>query len=181
LSVSRWYDIDHEGTGMEFDLTLSYLESELNGRDESSLCMWRWTGTSWDGPKSYSSRDLTQNWITVADQTNFSDWILTDEDPATGIEDLPSRFYLSANYPNPFNPTTTISYEIARPSHVRLDVYNAAGQLVRVLVDSRKSEGRYRMEWDGLDTRGMQAASGVYFYRLKAGEFEQTRKMVLVR
>jgi hypothetical protein len=180
-SVARWYDIDHEGDGAQFDLTLSYLESELNGRDESSLCMWRWTGTSWDGPKSYSSRDLTQNWITVADQTNFSDWILTDEDPATGIEDLPSRFYLSANYPNPFNPTTTISYEIARPSHVRLDVYNAAGQLVRVLVDSRKSEGRYRMEWDGLDTRGMQAASGVYFYRLKAGEFEQTRKMVLVR
>ena len=115
-SVSRWYDIDHEGAGMEFDLTLSYLESELNGRDESSLCMWRWSGTSWDGPKTYSSRDLTQNWITVAAQTNFSDWILTDEDPATGIEDSPSRFYLSANYPNPFNPSTTISYEIARPS-----------------------------------------------------------------
>ena len=64
---------------------------------------------------------------------------------------------------------------------MRLDVYNAAGQLVRVLVDSQKSEGRYRAEWDGLDTRGTQAASGVYLYRLQAGEFEQTRKMVLVR
>jgi len=181
VSVARWYDIDHAGTGMEFDLTLSYLDIELNGRAEDSLVVWRWTGSLWDGPKTYSARDLTKNWITVSGQTDFSDWILTDDWGPTGIGETPGRFCLSANYPNPFNPMTTITYEIAVPSRVKLAIYSAAGQLVDVLVDSHKNEGRYHVSWDGSDHHGMQAASGVYFYRLKAGAFQQTRKMVLLR
>jgi hypothetical protein len=181
VSVARWYDIVNVGTGMTFDLTLSYLDSELNGRAEDSLSVWRWSGSSWDGPKPYSTRDLAQNWIAVSGQTNFSDWILTDDWGPTDTGETPGRFNLSANYPNPFNPATTITYELAKPSHVRLDVYNAAGQLVRVLVDSQKGAGRHQLRWDGLDWRGMQAASGVYFYRLRTGEFERTRKMVLVQ
>lgn len=181
VSVARWYEIDHAGSGMEFDLTLTYLDAELNGRTEDQLVVWRWTGITWDGPKSYSARDLAANWITVAAQTNFSDWILTDEWGPTGIDDAPARFALHANHPNPFNPSTTIAYELARSSHVRLDVYNAAGQLVRVLVDADRGPGRHQLEWDGRDRHGRGAASGVYFYRLQAAEFEQSRKMVLVR
>ncbi len=181
VSVARWYDIDHAGSGMEFDLTLSYLDIELNGRAEDSLVVWRWTGSLWDGPKPYSSRDLDENWITVSGQTNFSAWILTDDWGPTGIGEAPGRFHLSANYPNPFNPMTTITYELAGPSHVRLAVYNAAGQLVDELVNSHKSAGLYHVSWDGLDRGGMQAASGVYFCRMTAGDFTQTRKMVLLR
>ena len=181
VSVARWYEIDHVGTGMEFDLTLTYFDEELNGRTEDHLVLWRWDGLIWDGPKTYSARDLDHNWITVSGQTNFSDWILTDEWGPTGIDETLSRFRLYANYPNPFNPATTISYELARPCHVRLDVYNAAGQLVTVLVDADKGAGPHRVEWEGLDRQGRQAASGVYFYRLRTGEFEQARKMVLVR
>jgi flagellar hook assembly protein FlgD len=64
---------------------------------------------------------------------------------------------------------------------VRLDVYSIAGHLVRMLVDPHEGAGWHRLEWDGLDGRGTQTASGVYFYRMRAGDFEQTRKMVLVR
>ncbi len=67
------------------------------------------------------------------------------------------------------------------PSEVRLDVYDAAGRLVRVLVDANKSAGRHQAVWNGRDGLGAQAASGVYFYRLDARSFTQTRKMILLR
>jgi len=180
-SVARWYDIDHAGTGMEFDLTLSYLESELNGRVEDSLCLWRWTGSSWDGPKNYSSRDLTQNWITVAAQTNFSDWILTDGDPLTGIDESPGRFHLSGNYPNPFNPSTTISFHLATQERVSLRIYDAQGKLVRTLVDRVFQAGPTEVVWDGQDSSGREAATGVYFVRFVVGSSQMTKKIVKIR
>ena len=181
VSVARWYDIDHAGSGMTFDLTLSYLDGELAGRVEDSLSAWRWTGALWDGPKAYSARDLAQNWIAVSNETEFSDWILTDEWGPTAVDEMPARRCLLSNYPNPFNPATTISYELVRPSHVRLEVYDAAGRLVRVLVDANKDAGRHQVVWDGLDGLGERTASGVYFYRLRAGEVDLARKMVLLR
>ncbi|MDH3198472.1 MAG: T9SS type A sorting domain-containing protein [Candidatus Krumholzibacteria bacterium] len=181
VSVQRWYAIDHVGTGMTFDLTLSYLEGELGAREEPNLAVWRWTGAVWEGPKSTSAANTAENWLTVAGQTAFSDWVMTDMDTPTGVGDIPSQTRLFANYPNPFNPTTTIAYELATPSHVDLTIFNAAGQLVRVLVDSARSRGPHRANWDGRDHLGKPAASGVYFYRLRAGGFEQTRKMILLK
>jgi hypothetical protein len=104
---------------------------------------------------------------------------------ATGVPDDPQALAnrLDANYPNPFNPVTTIRYTIAKPSHVTLRIYNIAGQLVRTVVDevqTPRPEG-FVVEWDGTTDKGSKVASGVYLYRLQAGDFDETRKMVLLK
>jgi hypothetical protein len=99
-------------------------------------------------------------------------------DPVTGHA---LRFVLAQNYPNPFNPTTTIEFSLAHREHVNLRVYDVSGALVRVLADDERAAGAYSASWDGRDSAGSPAASGVYFYKLDAGDFTQTRKMVLLK
>ncbi len=94
---------------------------------------------------------------------------------------LPSDFALWSNYPNPFNPSTTITFDIAKPSVVKLTIYNSLGQTVRALYEGTKSEGRYDIYWDGKNDQGVQVPSGMYIYRLEAGEFTQSKKMMLVK
>jgi photosystem II stability/assembly factor-like uncharacterized protein len=89
---------------------------------------------------------------------------------------VPISFTLEQNFPNPFNPSTTISYAIPAAAHVRLVVYDLLGRTVAVLVDSWESSGRYSVRFDG-----SQEASGVYLYRLEAGKNELTRKLVLLK
>jgi len=93
----------------------------------------------------------------------------------------PDRYSLSANYPNPFNPSTQIIFQIKHTSNVQLEIYNNLGQKIRSLVNGLKESGRYQVQWDGRDETGRDVASGLYLYRLKTGEFEQTRKMLLLR
>jgi hypothetical protein len=88
----------------------------------------------------------------------------------------PVRYALKQNYPNPFNPTTTIRYQLPSRSYVTLTVYDLLGRKVGTLVDGVEEPGEKSTTFDG-----SSLASGVYFYRLKAGEFVQTRKLVLVR
>jgi hypothetical protein len=88
---------------------------------------------------------------------------------------------LSQNYPNPFNPQTTISFTLAGRSHVDLRIYDVNGALVRALVNETQAPGAYHVKWDGRDDNGRVVASGVYFYKLTAGSFSQTRKMVLLK
>jgi hypothetical protein len=94
---------------------------------------------------------------------------------------LPAENKLYTNYPNPFNPVTTINYDLPAASQVRLDVYNVAGQLVTTLVDEWKEAGRHQCIWNSKDADGRTVASGMYFYRLKAGDFVSSRKMVLLK
>ena len=98
------------------------------------------------------------------------------------VQTLPSAYGLQANWPNPFNPETTIRYQLPRVADVELEIYNTSGQRVRTLVDGRLNAGRYEVRWNGLDDQGRPLASGLYFYRLQAGsEFQQIRKMLLVK
>ena len=94
-------------------------------------------------------------------------------------ETAPIVFSLAQNYPNPFNPSTSISYTLGASGIVYLDIYNISGQLVRTLVNSYKIQGRYTVVWDGFDEDGKNVSAGLYLYRLSAGTFVQTRKMVL--
>jgi hypothetical protein len=106
----------------------------------------------------------------------------TGPDVTTGVEDqTPKAFALYQNVPNPFNPMTTIRYSLPEASDVTLVVYDAAGRRVRTLVDTAMPPGNQAAAWDGLDNDGKRVASGVYFYRLEAGSFVQTRRMVLIR
>jgi len=102
----------------------------------------------------------------------------------SGKASLPKAFALAQNSPNPFNPSTTISYSVPEGrSQVRvsLEIYDLRGRRVRSLVDEARDAGVYTVFWDGLDEQGGRVSSGVYFYRMRAGDFVQTRKMVLLK
>jgi hypothetical protein len=92
-----------------------------------------------------------------------------------------TSYELSQNYPNPFNPSTKISFALPEATEVSLKIYDVAGQLVQTLVNGVIEAGRHQVVWDGTNQNGMQVASGVYFYQLRAGEFKQVRKMSLLR
>ncbi|MFQ5770317.1 MAG: ASPIC/UnbV domain-containing protein, partial [bacterium] len=103
------------------------------------------------------------------------------EQNTDGIPLIPLDFSLEQNYPNPFNPETTIRYQISNPGWVVLEIYNVLGQKVRTLVKEEQDAGSFSVKWNGLDDKGFMASSGVYVYRLKAGKFSATRKLVLIR
>jgi hypothetical protein len=95
---------------------------------------------------------------------------------------LPPRpVTLYQNFPNPFNPSTTISFFIPERSAVRLDIYDTAGKKVRTLTEGIKDPGKYDLEWNGRNYRDAELGSGIYFYRLLAGSKTITRKLVLIR
>jgi hypothetical protein len=94
---------------------------------------------------------------------------------------LPQKFTLFQNYPNPFNPTCVISYALPVESRVTLSIYNILGQRVKLLVDEYQHAGYKIVKWDGKDEEGDQVASGIYFYKISAGDFVQTKKMLLVK
>jgi hypothetical protein len=99
----------------------------------------------------------------------------------TPADETPGTTELFANYPNPFNPSTTIRYRVASAGRVQLQVFDAPGRRVRVLVDEEQAAGNHDVAFDGRDDAGSTVASGVYFYRLDAGGVTQTRKMVLLK
>jgi len=131
---------------------------------------------SWDAGYYYKLSAIDVN----CNESEFAvlgpGWITDTEIPAA-----PEATSLSQNFPNPFNPMTRIDFALAASAAVRLRVYDAAGRLVRSLIDEDMPAGRYGETWDGRDTKGSIVASGVYFYRLDAGAFTETRKMVLLR
>jgi len=96
-------------------------------------------------------------------------------------ETVPENFMLLQNYPNPFNPITNIEFTIPQAAHVKLEIFNVLGKRVVALVDEKIGAGYKIVEWDGKDDQGMDVSTGVYFYRLKVGDFTQTRKMVLLK
>jgi parallel beta-helix repeat protein len=102
-----------------------------------------------------------------------------------GVGNLPTQYGLGQNSPNPFNPTTVISYDVPAAAgtgvHVLLNVYDVAGRLVRTLVDRSDVPGAYKVVWDGTDNRGQAVGTGVYFYRIEAGSFRATKKMLLLK
>jgi len=94
---------------------------------------------------------------------------------------IPAAFALRPNYPNPFNPATNIAFALPVDSKVSLKIYNVAGQLVRTVVNQTMPAGNHTVTWDGSNSSGDKVASGIYFYRLNAGSFSKTMKMVMTK
>ena len=94
---------------------------------------------------------------------------------------MPKTYSLGQNRPNPFNPETQIAFGLPGPSHATLRVYNVIGRLVRTLIDRDLPAGYHTARWEGRDEQGRSAASGVYFYELRAGSFMDRRRIVLLR
>jgi len=138
------------------------------------------TGTDWldDIEDGY----LYSYKITAVDHNgNESDAASPESVTGDDTPAVPQRFALYQNTPNPFNPATMIIFDLPRAAHVKLSVFNVKGELVSTPVDRRMSEGRKEVTWLAEDSGGRPLSSGIYLYRLVAGDFVKTRKMVLLR
>lgn len=113
------------------------------------------------------------------------DSVFVQADVITSIggkeREIPQAFAVAPNYPNPFNPSTTIRYQVPQSGEVRLVIYNLTGQPVRTLLNTRVEAGLHTQLWDGRDDQGEQVSSGVYIYRLTANGYTSSRRMVLIR
>lgn len=123
--------------------------------------------------------------IFVSDRSNGL-FVFDLEDVSTAVASQPTPdwsapYNLAQNEPNPFNPVTTIRYRIPEAAAAELDIFDVRGCLVRRLVSEVQSGGNHEVVWDGRDERGTRLASGVYYYRLQSGTFEQTKRLVLLK
>ena len=153
-------------------------------------CWWWQHGytAEWYRLKLVTSKDGVEDsvfshcWYFDADSCILAS---ANDEVVASTPSLPKSFSLAQNSPNPFNPSTSIQYEIPPEINavpVRLEIYGLRGQKVSVLVDhTSQPAGTYTVHWDGKDSYGRPVSSGVYFYRLKAGDFVATRKMVLLK
>lgn len=167
---------------------------EANNKTEMDLMSDIWRTTLNCLLISYTGRTITAGETTViklSDSPNLrvtlADADLADADGRTlpinkkQMAALPSQFALHQNYPNPFNPTTQIQFDLPSPARVNLTVFNILGQVVVRLADADYPAGQHSVVWDGIDGAGNMVASGVYLYRIKIGEFENSRKMILLK
>ncbi|MEW6050225.1 MAG: Ig-like domain-containing protein [Candidatus Zixiibacteriota bacterium] len=142
-----------------------------------------WSGTvtpSMDGYVFSPASRTYANAISNQTDQDFTASIISDVSQDNGGL-IPDEFQLAQNYPNPFNPETAIEYAVASRSPVRIEVFNVLGQCVRVLLDEVKAAGNYQMTWDGTDQIGNLVSTGMYLYRIQAGDFVQTKKMLLLK
>jgi len=133
--------------------------------------------TAVQGVQSFFSQFLAQ-------AGGFASVLIKAPEEQLAVEKATERslqFRLEANYPNPFNPSTEIRYEIPSPLPVKLVVFDLLGREVKVLVDGIQSPGEHRISWDGRNSTGQNVGSGTYLIRLDAGDYTQTQKLILVR
>ena len=143
------------------------------------------TGTSWrdnsPGTLQRCYRISARNECGESNQSNLTCCTPSDVNDIHSNEGIPSNFAIYQNYPNPFNPETEIEFALPISCHVRLVIYNMLGIKVITLVDQFMASGYKRISWNGKDDVGNDISSGIYFYRLEAGYFFETHKMVLLK
>ncbi|MCU0606964.1 MAG: T9SS type A sorting domain-containing protein, partial [Candidatus Edwardsbacteria bacterium] len=196
-TLLRWWTLSpYPLLPLAFDsaaLTFSYLDADFNTgltpADEGGMVVGKYD-TGWTLP-AVTGRDTANNAITVGGIASFSEFVVArdqaslDTTGASGTGGGPGEprrtAYFGAARPNPASGPVTIPFGIDRPAAVRVAVYNAAGQRVRVLVDRTLGPGEHLASWDGRDGRGRPATAGVYFCRLAAGDRTAVRRVTLVR
>ena len=141
--------------------------------EDAKLGLYEWTNDQW----IYVGGEGSGGKVKAVVNKGGSYAVLYNPDHIS----VPKEFVLGQNFPNPFNPSTTIRYEVSAETRVILKIYNLLGQEVRTLVDAVKGSGRYETQWDGKNAAGKEVASGVYLYRLQAGSFIQTKKMLFIK
>ena len=156
--------------------------------DAWSLHYLRSTPDGWTGDDC--GTDSTAIGVRVADVFNWFQTATSACDPADVIVSTPgtdptsitpARTLLMQNTPNPFNPRTTVRYQLATKAHVKLVIFDVSGKVVRTLVAERQSAGRYQVRWEGTDDRGMTVSSGIYFYQISTGEFQDVKRLMLLK
>ncbi len=122
----------------------------------------------------FKTNDIVGQWHKFSFQEEFLSDILA-------LKDLPTEFKLYTNYPNPFNPSTTIRYDLPIKTKIRVTIYNLLGQKVRTLVEGEQPPGRYTVLWNGKNDAGQPVASGIYICLLKSGHFQQSHRLILLK
>jgi len=129
-------------------------------------------------------RDIVTDILTIDSEVGIFD-ITLNFDTALNVNAgnnlVVNRSELIGNYPNPFNPSTTISYNLVQDADVTISIYNLKGQLIKTLVNQHQTAGLQEVIWSGKDSNGRSAGSGIYFTKLKSGVIEQTKKMILLK
>ena len=125
--------------------------------------------------------DVTSEEITLELPDNIYIIISTQYLSLSDILGLPTEFALHHNYPNPFNPVTTLRYDLPEQANVNIIIYDLLGREVRTLVNTTQDAGFKSVIWDATNNQGNPVSAGVYLYQIQAGEFVQTKKMVLLK
>ena len=174
----------------ENSFTIRYDDDDITGgtaafSDQSSIRIFRWNDAAQQWEIIGGEVDTAHNEVTALLTQTGTYAAFTTELP-TGVGEggdsgLPRRFEVRQNYPNPFNPTTVISYSIPVAADVTIDIYNVLGERVRTFRQGKQIAGTYSVIWHADNDRGEGVASGIYFYRVTAGNFQLTKKMILLK
>jgi subtilisin family serine protease len=186
--------------GPDAKIIVTWETPETWSVDSYTVCFSSDGGTSWeivatgvttqsvivDVPLADTDQALYRVYAHQGDEIvgyDTSDGIFTVSATGAGVTDdvKPVAFMLRPNVPNPFVGTTMVRFDLPRDVHVTLNIYNVQGRLVKSLIDQGLTAGRYSIGWDGRDTNGERVASGVYYYRINAGQWNDTQRMVVVR
>jgi len=133
-----------------------------------------------DGIFQYTNTEYDANAMKLI-VTSLLDTTTSVSNDKDGSIQIPQKFSLDQNYPNPFNASTKITYRLATDIDINLSVYNITGQKVALLESGKKNAGIHSVDWNGTDLSGNVLPSGVYLYRLEAGEFKSIKKMFLIK
>ena len=131
-------------------------------------------------PHGYNGKILHVN-LTTGDLTVEEPPDLQSPTAVHDVIGLPLEFFVSANYPNPFNPSTKINYTIPEHNYVKVEVYDMTGSLIRTLIDKEQAPGNYTVTWNGRNNRGQSVSSGVYLLNVNADAVSKQIKMVLLK
>jgi hypothetical protein len=159
------------------------LQEENLAPGEGSIVKLSFTGNDLDRVKFTPTLVGKQEGVTLVDASAKEIKTETADESklSAGKGNLPGKFDVFQNFPNPFNATTQIRYNLPKDAQVKLEVFNILGQKVRTLVDEPQTAGFKQIIWDGTNSKGDIVSSGVYFYRIKAGDLDQVLKMSLLK
>ena len=187
----QFFDLNLSRTAtdsMVAKVTVTYTPAQLAAAgvtDETTIVLFRYNASDSTWSKLTTTVDATAN-TAMATTNAFSTWSLTSAIPTAiaepGISSVgPLTFILDQNAPNPFNPDTRIRYSVPKSAQVHLVIYNLLGQKVRTLVDQVQTAGTYEVIWNGLNVQGQSVSSGIYLYRITSGDFQENKKMTLLK
>jgi len=146
-----------------------------------------WGGSDFDkGSAIQQTADggyIITGWTNSFGNGNDDAWLIKVENPLVEIDEsfIPNVFALHQNYPNPFNPFTTVRYDLLEDAMVNITIYNMIGRQVRTLISNHQSAGYKSVQWNATNDAGSPVSAGIYLYMIQAGEFRQTKKMVLLK
>jgi hypothetical protein len=161
-------------SGSSYDLPSDY---SLYNRSAGSEKEWKFLQTA-------SEIDKTNKNIKFDKIFKTGQFLITKKQSTVGVDEeskIPDQLMLFQNYPNPFNPSTNITFGIPKESRVKVTLYDILGNQIRILIDSPYSAGYHSLLWDGKNENGKMVSSGIYFYKIKYGFSELTKKMILLR